>query len=201
MELDKLKEVPKNYVKEILQSIFKLERIKKIKFSGVHFNAAKKELEEKIENYKKVESQALRAWKTVELSRNENRPHTPDYIKGIFEDFIELAGDRKGSEDKSIIAGLGRIGDLTIAIVGHNKGKDIKERVEFNFGMSIPQGYRKANRIMQLADRFGFPVVTFIDTPGAYPALEAEDSGQASAIASSILTMFELKVPVIAVLI
>ncbi|MBM3708491.1 MAG: acetyl-CoA carboxylase carboxyltransferase subunit alpha, partial [Actinobacteria bacterium] len=201
MELNKLKEVPKNYIKEILRSIFKLEKIKKIKFSGVHFDAAKRELEGKIENYKKIESQASKVWKIIELSRNEERPQTSDYIRGIFEDFIELSGDRKGAEDKSVISGLGRIGEQTVAVIGHNKGKDIKQKVEFNFGMSIPQGYRKANRIMKLADRFGFPVVTFIDTPGAYPGIEAEDAGQAGAISESILTMFSLKVPVIVILI
>ena len=201
MELDKLKEVPKNYVKEILRSIFKLEKIKKIKFSGVHFDTAKRELEDKIEGYRKIESQASKVWKIIELSRSEKRPQISDYIKGIFEDFIELSGDRKDTEDKSIISGLGRIGNQTIAVIGHIKGKDINQRVEFNFGMSIPQGYRKANRVMKLADRFGFPVVTFIDTPGAYPAIEAEDSGQAAAISDSILTMFELKVPIIVILI
>ncbi len=201
MELDKLREVPKNYIKEILHSIFKLEKIRKIKFSGIHFDTAKRELEGRIENYKKIESSATKIWKIVELSRNEKRPQTQDYIKGIFEDFIELSGDRKSADDKSIIAGFGRIGDQTVAVIGHNKGKDIKQRVDFNFGMSIPQGYRKANRIMRLADRFGFPVVTFIDTPGAYPAIEAEDAGQAGSISESILTMFSLSVPIIVILI
>ena len=202
MEIEKLKTLPKNFLKEALQSVFKLEKLKRLKgFSGVHFNDAEKKLDENIENYRSVEKEAVKSWRVVELSRNENRPHTPDYINGIFEDFVELSGDRNNMEDKSIIAGFGKIAGSTVAIIGHNKGKDIKERVLYNFGSSMPQGYRKANRIMELADRFNFPVITLIDTPGAYPALEAEDSGQAGAIANSILKMFELKVPTIAVLI
>jgi acetyl-CoA carboxylase carboxyl transferase subunit alpha len=202
MEVEKLKSLPKNFLKETLQSVFKLEKLKRLKgFSGVHFNDAEKKLAENIENYRNVEREAVKSWRVVELSRNENRPHTPDYIKGIFEDFVELSGDRNNMEDKSIITGFGKIAGRTVAIIGHNKGKDIKERVLYNFGSSMPQGYRKANRIMELADRFNFPVITLIDTPGAYPALEAEDSGQAGAIANSILKMFELTVPTIAVLI
>jgi acetyl-CoA carboxylase carboxyl transferase subunit alpha len=202
MEVEKLKSLPKNFLKETLQSVFKLEKLKRLKgFSGVHFNDAEKKLAENIENYRNVEKEAVKSWRVVELSRNENRPHTPDYIKGIFEDFVELSGDRNNMEDKSIITGFGKIAGRTVAIIGHNKGKDIKERVLYNFGSSMPQGYRKANRIMELADRFNFPVITLIDTPGAYPALEAEDSGQAGAIANSILKMFELNVPTIAVLI
>jgi len=202
MEIEKLKSLPKNFLKETLQSVFKLEKLKRLKgFSGVHFNDAEKKLAENIEKYRSVEREAVKSWRVVELSRNENRPHTPDYIKGIFEDFVELSGDRNNMEDKSIITGFGKIAGRTVAIIGHNKGKDIKERVLYNFGSSMPQGYRKANRIMELADRFNFPVITLIDTPGAYPALEAEDSGQAGAIANSILKMFELKVPTIAVLI
>jgi acetyl-CoA carboxylase carboxyl transferase subunit alpha len=202
MDLNEIKEIPKNYFKETLRSFFKLEKLKRIShFGGVHFNDAEKELVKKINNYKKVEKEAIKTWKIVELSRNEGRPHTPDYISNIFEDFIELSGDRETAEDKSITAGLGKINGVTVAVIGHNKGKDIKERVEFNFGMSMPQGYRKSQRIMQLAGRFGFPIITLIDTPGAYAALEAEDSGQASAIAKSLLIMFELEVPVIVVLI
>jgi len=202
MEIEKLKSLPKNFLKEALQSVFKLEKLKRLKgFSGVHFNDAEKKLAENIENYHSVEKEAAKSWRIVELSRNENRPHTPDYIKGIFEDFVELSGDRNNMEDKSIIAGFGKIAGHTVAVIGHNKGKDIKERVLYNFGSSMPQGYAKANRIMELAERFNFPVITLIDTPGAYPALEAEDSGQAGAIARSILKMFELKVPSIAVLI
>lgn len=202
MDLKKLEEIPKSYLKEILGSLSKLEKLKKIPFfTGIHFKDAERDLSRKIESYKKVERDAKRVWKIVELSRDENRPQCLDYINGIFEDFVKLSGDRLTGEDRSIVAGLGKINGKTVAVMGHNKGKDIKQRLEYNFGMSIPQGYRKSQRIMRLADRFGFPIVTFIDTPGAYPALEAEDDGQASAIAKSILLMFEVKVPIIAILI
>ncbi len=202
MDLKKLEEIPKSYLKEILGSLSKLEKLKKIPFfTGIHFKDAERDLSRKIESYKKVERDAKRVWKIVELSRDENRPQCLDYINGIFEDFVKLSGDRLTGEDRSIVAGLGKINGKTVAVIGHNKGKDIKQRLEYNFGMSTPQGYRKSQRIMQLADRFGFPIVTLIDTPGAYPALEAEDDGQASAIAKSILLMFEVKVPIIAILI
>lgn len=202
MDLKKLEEIPKSYLKEILGSLSKLEKLKKIPFfTGIHFKDAERDLSRKIESYKKVERDAKRVWKIVKLSRDENRPQCLDYINGIFEDFVKLSGDRLTGEDRSIVAGLGKINGKTVAVMGHNKGKDIKQRLEYNFGMSIPQGYRKSQRIMRLADRFGFPIVTLIDTPGAYPALEAEDDGQASAIAKSILLMFEVKVPIIAILI
>ena len=202
MDLKKLDKIPKNYFKEVMMSLSKLEKLKKVHFfSGIHFTDAEKELAKKIENYKKVEREAKKVWKIVELSRDENRPQCLDYIEGIFEDFIPLSGDRITGEDKPIIAGIGKIGGITVAVIGNNKGKDTKQRVKYNFGMSTPQGYRKSQRIMKLADRFGFPIITFIDTPGAYPGLEAEDDGQASAIAKSILLMFEVKVPTIAVLI
>ncbi len=202
MDLKKLEKVPKNYFKEILESLSKMEKLKRTPFfSGIHFTEAERELAQKIDNYRKIEKEAKKVWKIVELSRNENRPQCLDYISGIFEDFIQLAGDRQTGDDKSIIAGLGRLAGTTVAVIGNNKGKDIKQRVKHNFGMGIPQGYRKSQRIMKLADRFGFPIITLIDTPGAYPGLEAEDDGQAGAIAKSILTMFEVKVPIISVLI
>ncbi|MEA2015915.1 MAG: acetyl-CoA carboxylase carboxyltransferase subunit alpha [Actinomycetota bacterium] len=202
MDLKELKGIPKNYLKEILQALSRLEKLKKIPFfSGIHFKDAEKELTQKVESYKRVEREAKRVWKIVELSRNDKRPQCRDYVDGIFKDFIDLSGDRLSGEDRSIIAGLGKINGRTVAVVGHNKGKDIKERMEYNFGMSIPQGYRKSQRIIKLADRFGFPIITFIDTPGAYPAIEAEDNGQAGAIAKSISVMFEVRVPVIAILI
>ena len=202
MEVDKIKNLHKSFLKDTLKSVFKIEKLKRITgFSGVHFNDAEKKLTEKIENYRKVEREAIKSWRTVELSRDEKRPHTPDYINGIFDDFISFSGDRQGYDDKSIIAGLGILNGSTVAVIGHNKGSGIKERIEYNFGSSMPQGYRKAARIMDIAQRFGFCLVTFIDTPGAYPALEAEDSGQAGAIARSIYEMFSLDVPTITVLI
>lgn len=202
MDTKDFDKIPKNYFKEILKSLSKLEKLKRIPFfSGIHFKEAEKELSRKIENYRKIQRKAERTWRIVELSRNENRPQTMDYVSGIFEDFVELSGDRVGGEDSSVISGLGKINGVTVAVIGHNKGKDVKQKIEYNFGMSMPSGYRKSQRIMRLADRFGFPIITFIDTPGAYPALEAEDGGQAGSIATSILVMFEVKVPIISILI
>ena len=202
MEIDKIKKLPRSFLKESIKYFFRIEKLKKISgMTGIHFNDAEKKLAQKIENYSNVEKESVRSWKIVELSRNESRPHTPQYINGIFKDFVALAGDRQSLEDRSIIAGLGKLNERTVAVIGHNKGKNLQERIEYNFGSSMPQGYRKANRVMFLAEKFKFPVITFIDTPGAYPALEAEDWGQAGAIAKSILAMFELTVPVIAVLI
>jgi acetyl-CoA carboxylase carboxyl transferase subunit alpha len=202
MDLKKLGDVPKSYVKEILNSLSKLDKLKKVPFfTGIHFKDTEEDLNKKIDDYRKVDRESGRIWKIVELSRDDGRPQCQDYIKGIFTDFVSLSGDRLSLEDQSIMAGLGKIGGTTVAVIGHNKGKDIKERIKYNFGSSIPQGYRKSQRIMKLADRFGFPVITFVDTPGAYAGIDAEDSGQSSAIANSIQLMFELKVPVIVVLI
>lgn len=202
MDLKKLAKIPKSYLKEIIGSLSKMDRLKKFRFfSGIHFKDTAEALNRKLKNYSKVNRESNNVWKKVELSRNESRPQCRDYINGIFSDFVELSGDRLTGEDSSIIAGLGKISGRTVAIIGHNKGKNTSERVHYNFGMSIPQGYRKSQRVMKLADKFGFPVVTFIDTPGAYAGLEAEDDGQSGAIAQSIKLMFELSVPVVAVLI
>jgi acetyl-CoA carboxylase carboxyl transferase subunit alpha len=202
MDLKKLGDVPKSYVKEILNSLSKLDKLKKVPFfTGIHFKDTEDDLNKKIDDYRKVDRESGRIWKIVELSRDDGRPQCQDYIKGIFTDFVSLSGDRLSLEDQSIMAGLGKIGGRTVAVIGHNKGKDIKERIKYNFGSSVPQGYRKSQRIMKLADRFGFPIITFVDTPGAYAGVDAEDSGQSSAIAHSIQLMFELKVPVIVVLI
>jgi acetyl-CoA carboxylase carboxyl transferase subunit alpha len=202
MDLKKLAKIPKSYLKEMISSLSKMDKLKKLRFfSGIHFTDTMEALNKKLESYSKVNRESNSVWKKVQLSRNEERPQCRDYINGIFNDFIELSGDRLTGEDTSIIAGLGRMGGKTIAVIGHNKGKNTRERVHYNFGMSIPQGYRKSQRVMKLADKFGFPVVTFIDTPGAYAGLEAEDDGQSGAIAQSIRLMFELSVPVVAVLI
>ena len=186
----------------LLVSLSKISRFKKINFlSKLNFRNAKAAIVQKIKGLRRENRIAERAWKIVEISRNENRPKTIDYISNIFEDFIELSGDRISANDKSITAGFGRFNGKTVAIIGHNKGKDIKERVEYNFGMPNPSGYRKSKRIMELADRLNFPIITLIDTPGANPAIEAEDNGQAGAIAKNIEFMFNLRVPSIVILI
>ena len=140
-------------------------------------------------------------WRSVELARHEDRPYTPDYVERILEDWFELHGDRGRADDAALVTGLGKLAGRTVALIGHQKGRDIKERTERNFGMAYPEGYRKAMRVMELADRHGFPVVTLVDTPGAYPGVAAEQHGQGGAIARSQAVMARLGVPTVACII
>ncbi|HXS03928.1 MAG TPA: acetyl-CoA carboxylase carboxyltransferase subunit alpha [Rhodanobacter sp.] len=139
----------------------------------------------------------LNSWQTTQLSRHPARPYTLDYIGVICEEFHELAGDRMYAEDAAIVGGLGRINGRPVAIIGHQKGRDTKTKVRRNFGMPRPEGYRKALRLMKMAERFGLPLLTLIDTPGAYPGVGAEERGQSEAIARNLLEMAELKVPIV----
>jgi acetyl-CoA carboxylase carboxyl transferase subunit alpha len=137
-------------------------------------------------------------WRSVELARHQDRPYTLDYVERMCDDFVELHGDRAFSDDPAIVAGLARFDGRTIVLVGHQKGRDIRERTHRNFGMTYPEGYRKAMRAMELADRHGFPVVTLVDTPGAYPGVTAEQHGQGGWIARCQLLMARLDVPSVA---
>ncbi|OZB60291.1 MAG: acetyl-CoA carboxylase carboxyl transferase subunit alpha [Lysobacterales bacterium 14-68-21] len=139
----------------------------------------------------------LNSWQVTQLSRHPARPYTLDYINAICEEFHELAGDRAFADDAAIVGGLGRINGRSVMIIGHQKARDTKGKVRRNFGMPRPEGYRKALRLMKLAERFGLPILTFIDTPGAYPGVGAEERGQSEAIARNLLEMAELKVPVV----
>ncbi len=152
------------------------------------------------EKAKKIYSD-LSPWERVQLARHPKRPHTSDYIKLLFKNFVELHGDRRYADDKSIIAGFAYFRGEPVCIIGHEKGKNLQERKERNFGMPHPEGYRKAVRVMKLAERYRMPLITFIDTPGAYPGIGAEERGQSEAIAESMLTMGYLKVPTVAVVI
>ncbi len=143
----------------------------------------------------------LTRWQRVQLARHPQRPYTLDYLKRIVPDFIELHGDRGFADDNAILCGFGRLGGRSVAVVGHQKGRDTKENIKRFFGMPHPEGYRKALRIMQMASRFGLPVVTFIDTPGAYPGIGAEERGQFEAIARNLREMARLEVPLIGVVI
>jgi acetyl-CoA carboxylase carboxyl transferase subunit alpha len=154
-------------------------------------------LEEKAARLAREVFANLSPMQKVQLSRHPNRPYTSDYLERLFEDFVELKGDRRFSEDASIIAGIGRFHGRSVAVVGHQKGRSTKENVQRNFGMPHPEGYRKAIRIYELAERFGLPVLTFIDTPGAFPGIGAEERGQSEAIAAAIEIMAGLSVPVI----
>jgi acetyl-CoA carboxylase carboxyl transferase subunit alpha len=137
-------------------------------------------------------------WRSVELARHQDRPYTLDYVERIFEDFFELHGDRGRADDLALVTGLGRLEGRTVALIGHQKGRDIKERTTRNFGMAYPEGYRKAMRVMELADRHRFPLVTLVDTPGAYPGVAAEQHGQGGAIARSQAVIARLGVPTVA---
>lgn len=139
----------------------------------------------------------LSPWQVSQLSRHPQRPYTNDYIRAICDEFEELAGDRAYADDAALVCGLGRIDGRSVVIIGHQKGRDTKAKVRRNFGMPRPEGYRKALRLMKLAERFGLPILTFIDTPGAYPGIGAEERGQSEAIARNLIEMAELRVPII----
>src|SRR3954451_22176229 len=137
-------------------------------------------------------------WRSVELARHQDRPYTLDYVTRLFDDVFELHGDQLRADDEAIVAAIAKLDGRTVAVVGHQKGRDLKERNRRNFGMAYPEGYRKAMRTMELADRFGFPLITFVDTPGAYPGVAAEQHGQGGAIARSQAVMLRLSIPTVA---
>ena len=158
-------------------------------------------LEDKLEHLKKDTYSNLTAWQKVQLARHPLRPYTLDYISMIMSDFVELHGDRLFSDDKAMICGLAKLGSFKVMVIGHQKGRDTKENLKRNFGCAHPEGYRKALRVMQMAETFDLPVVVFIDTPGAYPGIGAEERGQSHAIALNLREMMRLSVPIMAVVI
>lgn len=170
--------------------------------SDVDVTETCKQIEKKLAEAKKDIYKNLTPWQRVQMSRHPNRPYTLDYIRAICGDtFLELHGDRNVKDDKAMIGGLGKIGDQSYMFIGQQKGYNTKTRQYRNFGMSNPEGYRKALRLMKSAEKFGIPVVALIDTPGAYPGLEAEERGQGEAIARNILEMTRLQVPIIVVIV
>ncbi len=175
-----------------------LDKIKEVGEGGVIDVSDKiKELEKKIQNTRKEIYSNLTGWQKVQLSRHPERPYTLYYIDQIFTRFTELHGDRYFADDKAIVGGLAKLGSQTVMVMGHQKGINTKMRQYRNFGMANPEGYRKALRLMKMAERFNIPVVCLIDTPGAYPGLEAEERGQAEAIARNLFEMAQLKVPIL----
>ena len=156
-----------------------------------------KRLEKKAQELTKKTFANLDAWQTSKMARHPNRPYTLDYIDHIFTEFDELAGDRAFADDKAIVGGIARLEGRPVMVIGHQKGRTTKEKVIRNFGMPAPEGYRKALRLMEMSERFNLPIITFIDTPGAYPGIGAEERGQAEAIARNLREMSQLKVPVI----
>lgn len=175
-----------------------LEKIKQVAEEGdVDMSDTIKELENKIRNVRKEIYSNLTGWQKVQLSRHPERPYTLYYIQQMCRKFVELHGDRNVKDDKAIVGGIGSLDGQTVVIIGHQKGVNTKMRQYRNFGMANPEGYRKALRLMKLAERFNFPVVCLIDTPGAYPGIEAEERGQAEAIARNLFEMAQLKVPIV----
>lgn len=177
------------------------------KTEGMDFRDEIQSLEKKVKTLIEETYQKLSPWQLVQVSRHPNRPYTRDFIDALFEDFKELHGDRNFADDQAILGGVGsfRIGTtgekIPVMIIGHQKGRSTKQKMERNFAMARPEGYRKAMRLMELANRAKMPIITFIDTPGAYPGLDAEERGQSQAIAESIRMMFGLRVPILSIVI
>jgi len=165
--------------------------------TGLDLSEDIKRLSRKAQSLQKEIYSKLTPWQRVQLARHPDRPYTLDYIKYIVTDFLELHGDRYFADDPAIVAGIGMINGERVAIVGHQKGRDVKENLFRNFGMAHPEGYRKARRVMNLAAKFELPIISFLDTPGAYPGIGAEERGQAEAIAKNLLEMSHLPVPII----
>lgn len=188
------------------QPIAELEaKIDELRYVGddseININEEVARLKDKSESLTKSIFAKLSPWQVARVARHESRPYTQDYLDLICPDFQELHGDRMYADDPAIVAGIGRIDGKAVMFIGHQKGRDTKDRVRRNYGMPKPEGYRKAQRLMRMAEKFSLPIVTFIDTPGAYPGVGAEERGQSEAIASSLFLMAGLKTPIISVVI
>ena len=191
-----------DFEKPIIELEKKIEGLKKFsEGKAVDLSSEIIDLTEKLKKLKKGIYSKLSPWQKIQISRHPQRPTTLDYIDMIMKDFVPLAGDRLFGEDKALVTGFAMLDQRKIVVIGHQKGKDTKENIERNFGCAHPEGYRKAMRIMRLAERFNMPVVCLIDTPGAYPGVGAEERGQAQAIAENIRDMFSIKVPVLVIVI
>ncbi len=193
-------------VLEFEQNIADLEsKIEELKALGsesdVNISEEIKRLNDKSQAEMEKLYQSLTPWQITQVARHPNRPHTTEYIELMFSDFQELRGDRAFADDRAIIGGLAKFEGQSVMVIGHEKGMTVQDKVKHNFGMPKPEGYRKAMRLMALAEQFGLPILTFIDTPGAFPGVDAEERGQSQAIAESIQRMSTLKVPVIATII
>lgn len=187
--------------KQIYEYIKTIEHLKKQNQNNPLFNSEIRKLEQKLDKLKEKVYSELTPWQRISICRHPQRPHTIDYIKHLCDSFNELHGDRTFSDDQSLVGGLAVIQGIKCVLIGQEKGHDTETRVHRNFGMLSPEGYRKALRLMKLAEKFGLPVISLVDTPGAYPGLEAEQRGQAWAIAKNLMEMSRLTVPVIVIII
>jgi acetyl-CoA carboxylase carboxyl transferase subunit alpha len=193
--------VSRSYQAEALRLLQRLQELRNLPaLPGVSYSEEIKKIQARLDSLRNRDASAS-AWNTVQLARHSDRPQTLDYIAQALPDFLELQGDRLRADDKAIVGGLGTLGDRRIVLIGHQKGHTLKERQERSFGMARPEGYRKAMRLAKLGEKFGLPVVTLVDTPGAYPGKDAEEGGQASAIAHSMELFADLMVPTVSVII
>lgn len=191
-----------DFEKPIQELEQKIEELKKLSDdSDIDLSQEIKRLNKKLKELRTEIYQNLTPWQKTQLARHPERPYTLDYINMIFDDFIELHGDRRFGDDPAVIAGFGKIDRQSFALIGHQKGRTLKERVYRNFGQAHPEGYRKALRVMKIAEKMSIPIVTMIDTPGAYPGIGAEERGQAEAIANNLMEMSLLRTPTIAIVI
>jgi acetyl-CoA carboxylase carboxyl transferase subunit alpha len=188
-----------DFEKPIAELEEKIIELQEFSTETVDLKAEVARLEHKVEKIREEIFSNLTRWQTVQLARHINRPFTTDYLQLVFTEFIELHGDRSFADDHAIVAGLARFDGEPVMVIGHQKGRDTKEKVFRNFGMPNPEGYRKALRLMKTAERFGLPIITFVDTPGAFPGIGAEERGQAEAIARNLMEMSRLQVPIIVV--
>ncbi len=186
-----------DFEKPIVDLERKIEELRGLAAGSVRFDDEIRTLEQKARKLRAEIFAELSPWQKTQLSRHGNRPYTRDYVDRIFTGFVELHGDRNFMDDASILGGLASLDGRTVMVIGHQKGRNTKENVKRNFGMPRPEGYRKALRLMSLAERFRMPIFTFIDTPGAYPGIGAEERGQAEAIAKNLLVMSKLEVPIL----
>lgn len=189
---------PMEFEKVVIETEKRIKELKKLsKDSDVNFSSEIRMLEKRIEAQLSEIYSGLSPWQIVQVARHPDRPVLKDYISSMCQEFIELHGDRSCSDDRALIGGFAKIGGTKVMLIGHNKGKNPEENIRRNFGMANPGGYRKALRLMKMAEKFNLPVVSFIDTQGAFPGLEAEERGQAEAIARNLTEMATIEVPIV----
>ncbi len=189
-----------DFERPVLELETKIQELRNFsKTEKVDFTSEIRRLERKLQRLQEDVFARLTPWQRCQIARHPNRPYTQDYLKALFTEFVELHGDRTFADDRAIVAGLGRLDGIPVVVVGHQKGRDTKEKIAHNFGMANPEGYRKGLRVMRLGEKFRRPVITLIDTPGAYPGIGAEERGQAEAIAVNLRAMAELETPIVVV--
>ena len=191
-----------DFEKTIVEVEAKIESLKLLaQEEDVDISSELNRLQEKLNRQLRISYSNLSPWQKAQVARHPDRPHCLDYVHSLIEDFVPLAGDRNFADDATIIGGTGRFKGISVVVIGQEKGHDLESRIKYNFGMAKPEGYRKAQRLMDMADKFNLPVISLVDTDGAYPGVEAEARGQAEAIASSIEKCFQIKSPIVATVI